>query len=137
MPAPPPKLESYTGQRLRKYLEDVQAWLARCRVVVSPGSGLTANETAGGTVLTVTAGGKIALIRTTASISARSTNTPGGGTSTNAVLVNWDGTHLSDGGTYPDGPAINVKNLTGGTVASGKYGFAFLVGGVYWLIAEC
>jgi hypothetical protein len=64
------------------------------------------------------------IIKTTSTITARSGTTPGSGS---AVLVKLVGTTLTNG------PTITVKNVSGGALATGKYGFAVVIGGVYWV----
>lgn len=102
------------------------------RIGVEDGSGLTVSQGTDGTVIggggSGLGGGGIP-IRTTSAITARSGATPGTGT---GVLVRWNGTALADGA------AITLRNITGGSLASGKYGFATLQAGTWFVTSlEC
>lgn len=95
---------------------------ARMRI----GHGLTSVD---GQPLMLPAGGPVVRIKTTTSVTARSGTTPGTGS---AALVTWNGTTLDTGVT------ITIRNLSATAGASGKYGFAALLDGAYWMISlEC
>jgi hypothetical protein len=92
------------------------------RVVLSSSRG--GNPGRGRWPVGATAGTGVHPIKTTSAVTARSSTTPGSGT---AVLISLPGSTVVEGG------AITVRNLSATAAGSGKYGFAFLIGGVYWL----
>lgn len=53
MPTPPPNPDQFKGQTLVSFLTALVGWLARNAPRASPGSGLTVEETSGGSVWTV------------------------------------------------------------------------------------
>jgi hypothetical protein len=71
----------------------------------------------------------VVLIKTSSTITARSSTTPGSGS---AVLVTGTTSTLSTGAT------ITLRNWAGTSIATAKYGTAVLIGGVYWVVSiEC
>lgn len=93
-------------------------------------AGVPSFQTAGGLI---TMAGvdktKIVMFKTNATLYARSSTSPGSGT---GKMVTFDGTDMVEGGD------IDLKNLSGTSGGSGKYGFAVYLGGHYWVISlEC
>lgn len=128
MPFNVPDPANYRGTPLRKFLEDCAAFFKRSRLIAGPGVAL--DETPGGIVLRIVAFGLgLAIIKTAGTVSARSGTTPGNG---DATLVTWNGTSLGTG------QAIGLRNIYGSAGSSGKYGFAVMLFGLYWLVnLEC
>jgi len=128
MPFNVPDPAKYRGVALRRWVEDVASYLTRTRI--SAGPGIALDETPGGIVLRASVGGAgLAIIKTTSSITARSSTTPGTGS---ATLVTWNGTALGTGAT------ITLRHISATSAASGKYGFAVMLFGLYWLVSvEC
>lgn len=71
-----------------------------------------------------------AVIKTSSSVTGRTGATPGSGS---AKVQKWNGTSLSDGaGT------ITVRTIAAGGHATGKYGFAAKLFGLWWILSlEC
>jgi len=97
---------------------------------VKPQPGTQSYQSPGGLLLQAKAAGVgIAIVKTTSTITARSSTTPGTGS---ATLVTWNGTALGTGAT------ITLRHISATSAASGKYGFAVLLFGIYWLVSvEC
>jgi hypothetical protein len=103
-------------------------------VLFQPGSGIQFTETSGGiiprglAVEATEAGSQAFIVKTSGTITARSGASYGSGPAT---------IQIDSGASLSDGDAIVVKNLIPSTIASGKYGLAWLIGERYFLIAEC
>jgi hypothetical protein len=111
-----------------EWLNRLRKIVMRSRVDVDASSGLEASQGDGGITLGLSAlGFGFSVIKTTSGITARSGTTIGGGTSANAVLVRLVGTTLTDS------TAVNLKNISATAGASGKYGFAFQIMGIWFL----
>ena len=117
------------GDRIQaRHFNELRREIKRHRVLHGPGTARLQTP-AGLLVSPESSGGTVVRIRTTSAISGRVSATPGTGT---AVLINWTGSALVDGS------AIDLLNLAAGGWSTGKYGFASLIGGTYWITAlEC
>lgn len=104
------------------------------RVNVDDSSGLTCTQGTDGTVIGVgfsVGGFGFAIVKTSSTITARSSGVPGTGT---AKLQTWNGTTLADGTEIP------ISNISGkvGGISSGKYGFAVELWWLWWIVVtEC
>lgn len=130
MPNPdaPPTPDQFRGQPLRSYLDALVSWARRDRIDVDEGAGINSARSPQGRRLQLGNLIGMSIVKTTSSVTARSSTTPGTGP---AVLVNGTTTTLTNGS------AITVYNIAGAIIPSGKYGFAVRIG-LWWMVAwEC
>lgn len=102
--------------------------LRRDRVSIA---GVPSFQTAGGLVTMAGSARKteVVMFKTNATLYARSSTSPGSGT---GKIMTFDGSVMVEGDD------IDLKNLSGTSGGSGKYGFAVKLDGVYFVISlEC
>lgn len=114
----PPSLDDFKGQNVGAYLR------ALTKFLVALVRWLT-NELAG----LVAAIPRIALIQTSTAVTGRVGTVPGTGTGN---LIGFDGTDLTTGA------AITLRTIAAAGHASGKFGVAVRLAGIWWIVSlEC